>query len=227
MSTNDVGTLRSDDWNRLQSCASRFEDSWRQREDVPIDEFLPPAGDSLRPAALYELIKTDLEIRWRRGQRALLDFYLGRYPELGRAENLPAALVVEEFRVRQMLGDRPDLSTYQGRFPGQFGEVQRLVAALPPVEPPPTHHNDSPGMTVTTAGSPPVATAQPAAIPVPATGQHAAVPTPAAGSVPSTGITSGRLSPTVSGSYQLLGRIGSGGFAEVWRRSHPAECRPP
>jgi serine/threonine protein kinase len=222
MSTNDVGTLRDDDWNRLQSCASRFEHSWQQRENVLIDEFLPPTGDSLRLTALHELIKTDLEMRWRRGQRPLLESYLERHPELGNAENLPAALIVEEFRVRQRLGDRPDLSAYQRRFPRQFPDVERIIAAQPPVVPLSAQDSDSPGVTVTTAGAQPAANTQPAHAPSPAPNTHpAAAPSPTAGAVPSTGITSGRLAPTVSGTYQLLGRIGSGGFAEVWKALAP------
>ncbi len=212
MSTNDLGTLRSDDWNRLQSCASRFEDSWRQREDVPLEDFLPPSGDPLRPAALNELIKTDLEIRWRRGQRVLLESYLERYPELGRTEDVPVSLVLEEFRVRQAVGDRPDLSTYQGRFrpkPVRRGSAPRRCAA--PDGPAVSARQrfagrDGHDRRAASCGD------QPAGRRCFSGDRLSALLRDDCGATVADG---------ESGSYQLLGRIGSGGFAEVWKGLAP------
>src|SRR5262249_35973048 len=44
---------------------------------------------------------------------------------------LSARLIYEEYRVRQLHGDKPDLSSYKRRFPRQFEEVQRLVESDP------------------------------------------------------------------------------------------------
>src|SRR5207248_6023958 len=57
--------------------------------------------------------------------------YLREYPEPGPAASLPACLLCEEFRVRQLHGDQPELSSYRARFPGQYEELCRLVRAEP------------------------------------------------------------------------------------------------
>src|SRR3954466_10420250 len=81
--TLDQGRLPSDDWRRLHELADRLEGAWRQEGTVALAGFLPPPGDPLRPVALHELIKTDLEIRWRRGLSVSLEHYLRDFPELG------------------------------------------------------------------------------------------------------------------------------------------------
>ena len=133
-SLRDLGRLSSSDWERLQDCADRFEACWLKADPgapgLPgpaITPFLPAPGDRLRLAVLYELIKIDLEVRWRRGQKAHLEQYLQQFPELGPASALDASLIYEEFRVRQRLGDKPSLSAYQLRFPDQAAELARLV----------------------------------------------------------------------------------------------------
>src|SRR5262249_2160753 len=101
----DLGHLKSTEWNRLQELADRFEKACTEagpRADlVDLAAFLPQPDDPLRIVALHELIKTDVEIRWRRGQKMPLERYLDRFPELGAAETLPPELIYEEYCVRQ------------------------------------------------------------------------------------------------------------------------------
>jgi hypothetical protein len=137
-STSD---LPPDEWERLQRFIDRFETAWRRTnspsEVIDLADFLPPAADPLRPAALCELVKSDLEIRWRYGQGLRLEDYAKRFPEMGGAGGLMPPLIYEEYRVRQRFGDRPSLTAYRERFPGQFEEFQRLVKEQP-VPPAPT-----------------------------------------------------------------------------------------
>src|SRR5207245_8848979 len=157
----DLGVLKSIEWNQLQELADRFEkacvEAGPKADLIDLGAFLPPLGDPLRTVALHELIKTDLEIRWRRGQTVPLERYLDRFPELGAAGTLPPELIYEEYCVRQRHGDKPDLGSYQPRFPQQFAEVQRLareqpiqtVATLSPAptviaEPAPANTNKNP-----------------------------------------------------------------------------------
>jgi serine/threonine protein kinase len=115
---------------------------------VDLNDYLPPAGNPDRLAALHELIKTELEIRWRHGQTAFLDEYVVCFKELGPLASLPVELIYEEYRVRHRHGDRPALEAYRKRFPAQFERLQRRVAdgslaLIPeprpgPVQPPPT-----------------------------------------------------------------------------------------
>src|SRR5262245_37213924 len=82
----ELGHLESGQWQRLQDCADRLEKAWQElgpeAEAVDLATLLPTPDDSMRPVILQELIKTDLEIRWRRGRGIPLDRYLEKYLEL-------------------------------------------------------------------------------------------------------------------------------------------------
>src|SRR5262249_14983997 len=65
------------EWEEIRARAEGLEDAWVP--GIDLTQFLPPPGAPLRPAVLEELIKTDLEIRWRRGARTGLRDYLQRY----------------------------------------------------------------------------------------------------------------------------------------------------
>jgi serine/threonine protein kinase len=199
----DLGHLGTGEWEQLQSLADRFEQAWKaaaKPDDGPdLNSFLPPPGELLRLVALHELIKTDLEIRWRRGQAIGLERYVEKHAELGSAHDLPAHLLYEEYRVRQLYGDKPQVASYQIRFPRQFDQLQRLV-------------HDQPLPTVVTGPATPSLAAP--APPVPT-----AAPTPAA-SANLAAPTGGTVLP-VGGGYKMIKRIGSGGFGEVWRAEAP------
>src|SRR5262249_56789684 len=123
----ETGTGTGGPGPRLRDHATRFEQAWQAGGPAELADFLPPAGDPQRLPCLHELVKVDLEMRWRRGQPVVLEYYLEKFPELRPASSLPPALVYEEYLVRHLHGDKPALSAYQGRFPGQFEEVNRMV----------------------------------------------------------------------------------------------------
>src|SRR5260370_6488674 len=102
---SSLGDLTQDEWEYLQDKLDRFEKAWRQADAVDLNRFLPPSGDRLRVVALAEFIKTDLEIRWRKGQTPVLEEYLKQYPELAEDRPVLAQLVYEEFAVRNRHGD--------------------------------------------------------------------------------------------------------------------------
>src|SRR5262245_35650498 len=89
----DLGQLKSGDWDKLQRYADQLEAAWKetaQGQPPPdLKQFLPPAEDPLRTVVLQELIKTELEIRWRQGLPTSLELYLEKFPELGKAKDLP------------------------------------------------------------------------------------------------------------------------------------------
>jgi serine/threonine protein kinase len=123
--------LNTQDWRRLNQLADRLEEAWSKADDVDLGQYLPPSGDPLRTAVLYELITTDLEIRWRRKQGRPLEFYVALYADLGSVAALPPKLIYEEYRVRCRHGDRPDLTVYQERFPEQYVHLQKLLQQDP------------------------------------------------------------------------------------------------
>lgn len=116
------------DWERIHDYLDRFEDAWQEGEAAPpLSDFLPPPDDRLRPFVLEELVKTELEIRCRRGQVVRVEKYQEQFPEL----NLSLPLLYEEYRCRQLFGDRPTLTSYQERFPTQFGGLEDLLRQQP------------------------------------------------------------------------------------------------
>jgi serine/threonine protein kinase/Tfp pilus assembly protein PilF len=135
----------------LERLVDDFEEAW-QGGSVPfLSDFLPPLSadgsvpdERARRQLLEELIKVDLEYRWRRARamlestpvdtrseeaetrspanpgglprRPLLEDYVARFSELGSLRELSVELIGEEYRVRRQWGDRPDHTEYLTRF---------------------------------------------------------------------------------------------------------------
>ncbi len=65
---------------------------------VDLRHFLPAEDASHRRAVLCELVKTELEARYRRGKGQTLERFLESYPELGGRDDVPVSLLYEEYR---------------------------------------------------------------------------------------------------------------------------------
>src|SRR5437588_11711156 len=104
-----LGHLTEDEWDQLQQITDRFEKAWEQGAPADLDPFLPPPGHRLRLIALGELVKIDLEARWKRGLGGTLEDYLERVRELRTAPSLWPGILHEEYCVRHQAGDRPPL----------------------------------------------------------------------------------------------------------------------
>jgi serine/threonine protein kinase/formylglycine-generating enzyme required for sulfatase activity len=136
--------------DRISQVREQFEQAWQAGTVPSIDGFLAINADgglevnASRRALLIELVKVDLEQRWRRSgnvaagtadfkavesetlvaaagstvlpERPALEDYLNCYPILGTAETAPAELIVEEYRVRCLWGDHPSQEAYLKRF---------------------------------------------------------------------------------------------------------------
>src|SRR5690348_7527171 len=98
--TSSAGDLSPSDWERMREAAEKFDQAWRDSDEVDLASFLPPANDPLYGSILEELVKTDLEIRHSRRQAVTLDYYVKKYPALGESRKLSAKLIYEEYRVR-------------------------------------------------------------------------------------------------------------------------------
>jgi hypothetical protein len=143
-----------DDRADLEERLERFDAAWRGDTVPAIEVFLPPRGAAARQQVLHELIKIDLEYRWRiaapqpahatthlaasdpgPGRGALpacprLEDYAACLPDLGRVEELPLELIAEEYRVRHAWGDRPEPAEYARRFAGHGAALQQLLARV-------------------------------------------------------------------------------------------------
>src|SRR5262249_37194307 len=77
---------------------------------------------------LLAVLSVDQEERWRRGQKIMAENYLARFPILRDDPILTLALIRGEYRLRQRLGETPDLQDYLGRFP-EHVEALRCLGA--------------------------------------------------------------------------------------------------
>src|SRR5262249_3091762 len=104
----------------------QFDEAWLAGTVPAIEEFLKRQtamgkghDASGRGKCLEELVKIDLEYRWRRkpggGKPWSLEDYVARYPDLGRLDSLALDLIAAEYRVRQRWGDRPTQAEYSAR----------------------------------------------------------------------------------------------------------------
>ena len=192
--TAGLGHLSVDDWERLQEILDRFEKAWSNvasEDAIDLKAYLPGAEDPLRPVALQELIKADLEIRWRRGLTARIESYVNDFPDLKVVGTL-SPLIYEEYRVRQMHGDKPPVTAYKDRFPSEYEELQRLVQEQPL---PTVNQTDTPE-----------ARQEPRSPDKDKPGE----PAPQ-GTTLSPGL------PRNVGGFKKIKRLGSGGFGEVWQ----------
>jgi serine/threonine protein kinase len=137
-----------------------FEEAWEHGREPRLADFLVLVRSGRRRELLEELIKIDLERRWRFSETAghkanhrPLEDYLSDHPELGGTARCPVELIVEEYRVRRRWGDRPSHEDYAARFPAQAQQLPerlrqvdvQLAAEYAPVNgkrlPPSSHPN--------------------------------------------------------------------------------------
>ena len=127
MATNDQCQI----WEEAASqpnniLVRRFSSDWRRDKASPPDpaSYLPD-DPGRRPAALLALLRADLTLRREAGERACVEWYLRRFPELP-SEAL-VALAYEEYCVRDEAGEAPDLEEYDTRFPAIAAELRELI----------------------------------------------------------------------------------------------------
>lgn len=105
-----------------------FECDWRTGSSPDLASFVAAVhegSDAASKELLEELIKVDLEYRWRDAKRhsrrgkilgSKLETYIKRFPQLGRRDDLPLDLIREEYVARQRFGDQPTHAEFHARF---------------------------------------------------------------------------------------------------------------
>src|SRR6516165_2559813 len=121
----------------VETLLNRFDQAWRAGTPPTINEFLPSASamtSAARRELLEELVKIDLEYRWRSQSRAgkpwLLEQYVQKHPELGPLNQLSVELISGEYWVRQHWGDRPTHQEYVTRFTQQASKLRDVLARM-------------------------------------------------------------------------------------------------
>jgi tetratricopeptide (TPR) repeat protein/tRNA A-37 threonylcarbamoyl transferase component Bud32 len=228
------------DWDTLD----RFDAAWRNGEEPYIADYLP-ADFPERRQVLVELVKIDLEYRWRRASagaehagtdsrlhaRPTLDEYAAASPELGSSEEWPIELIGEEYRTRRLWGDRPPRERFIERFPGRQPEVaaelKRVDAELDAERIAPDCHPIHLACEATLVTCPHCRVpfewdrgAGSGVVACPACGSRFAVDLTGAESR-----VSARKPAAAVGRYQIRDLLGVGAFGSVWRAWDPELAR--
>ncbi len=117
-------------WERLSTHLERYIDAWEAGGAPPeLADFLPAEPPGLRRLGLIELVKLDMENRWDRGERRLLESYVETFPELSVDGLLPQDLIYEEQHIRKQNGDAIEPGEYERRFPQQAKDLVKLLEA--------------------------------------------------------------------------------------------------
>ncbi len=132
----DVVMLDSggDSWDAMVPYMESFLEAWENGEGEPsIAEHLPDEPAVLRRLTLVELLKIDLEFRYRgdRDKRRLED-YLNEFEELRNQDGPPADLIYEEYHLRRDSGESVTGEQYLSRYPKRAAELGQLLAIESP-----------------------------------------------------------------------------------------------
>jgi tetratricopeptide (TPR) repeat protein len=105
-STDRPGIVSLPAW--VDEVADRFDAAWRQGPRPRIAAFLGAEHGVRRTALLGELVKIDLEYRWKAGERPDLDGYRAEFPDLaGPGGALPDDLVRYAGKLGREFGGAP------------------------------------------------------------------------------------------------------------------------
>jgi len=76
-----VSEIPASDWTWINAAADRFERAWKQGTPPRIEDYLAEVEESQRPGLLGELLRVDLELRRRAGEKPTVQEYLERFPD--------------------------------------------------------------------------------------------------------------------------------------------------
>ena len=129
----------------MEKVLEEFAQNWASSAEPPsIDSSLLSADGASRRELLVELIKIDVENRWRVHQRhddtvasldsdasnttpRLIEHYVDAYPQISQSNLVD--LLCFEFQLRHRWGDMPSIASYQARFP-QLKELANRLNTL-------------------------------------------------------------------------------------------------
>lgn len=125
-----LSQLDDDERIQLESIVETFAAAWNDSAMPPlIEEYFSAGSVPLQKALVVELVKVDLEQRWERGLRRLIEDYTAEFPDL--ADLITPSLILEEIHARKLAGDDVKLSEYVDRFPDSATSLARLIALDP------------------------------------------------------------------------------------------------
>ena len=127
---NAISPLTEDDWTRLTQALEAFSEAWETSSYPPsIVDSIPVAELKVAKELIPELVKLDLEQRWQRGLRKLLEDYLDEIPGLDAL--ISVDLIFEEYHIRRRSGDCVSPTEYFRRFPAHANDLDGLLRMDP------------------------------------------------------------------------------------------------
>lgn len=237
-SIGELGRLSPTEHADLNDRVDRFCAAWKADGSVAIEAFLPAPGTPHRVLALLELIKKDMALRAKAGLPIRVETYLGRFAGDLRPDLPPVSLLAEEYRLRHLHADKPNVSEYHDRFRAQFDALMKHLVPPTPEPPglasaptkditvgpesvPPVDSTPSWGPAAPTkvSGGVPMAESQP-----PSTKSNSSKPEKSNSSSGRTASGMGSAAADILPAgleYKLLRRIGEGAFGEVYEALAP------
>ena len=101
---------------KLDDAIEFFESEWNRTGEAAVDDFLPVAADPEFESFAVELLRVDLERRWKSGSVRSIAEYRDLYPELLERPRVLERLAFEEYRLRKKNGDSVTPADYARRF---------------------------------------------------------------------------------------------------------------
>ncbi|MFO0880029.1 MAG: protein kinase [Gemmataceae bacterium] len=120
----------SDSFSPSFTLLEQFDLAWQHHGYPELAEYLPPPDDPARLATLADLVRIDLEYRWKAENGCPVETYLVRYPELTSDTELVLDLIAWEYELRRRTEPALDVNDFAQRFPHQAGQLARRFAAI-------------------------------------------------------------------------------------------------
>lgn len=118
MSHENYDTLPSDESFSLEQIIERFEDAWQRGERPLIDAYLRAADVRVnRRDLLIALVRIDLEHRLQSDVSVRVESYLDRYPEIASDATALLDLLAAEYELRRHREGAVAVAEYEQRFP--------------------------------------------------------------------------------------------------------------
>lgn len=128
--SNSESQITDENLPLIEATIDAFLQAWEDSPTPPsIIEYVDACEDRLRHRTAIELVKIDLELRWRCGLRRLIEDYVDEIPDL--KDRITPHLVLEEFHARRSAGDSVTTREYFERFPQFATSLKGLMSVDP------------------------------------------------------------------------------------------------